>query len=61
MLRVRKAVDNPPLVLVEDVVMPLAHRQVEAEGFHEPAVRTGAFGRPGQQLDATSRDPLQQR
>ena len=43
--RVCKAEDDPPLVLVEDAVMPLAHRQVEAEGFHEPAVRTGAVGR----------------
>jgi hypothetical protein len=43
-LWVSKAVDDPPLVLVENVVVPLAHRQVEAEGIDEPAVRTPAFG-----------------
>src|SRR6516162_5833938 len=45
MLRVREAVDDPPLVLVEDAVMALAHREVEAEGIHEPTVRTPAIGR----------------
>ena len=39
MLRVREAVDDPPLVLMEDAVMPLAHREVEAEGVHEPTMR----------------------
>jgi hypothetical protein len=43
-LRVREAVDDPPLVPVESV-MPLAHRQVEAEGVHESNVRTSAVGR----------------
>jgi hypothetical protein len=31
MLCVHEAIDDPPLVVVEDAVMPLAHRQVEAE------------------------------
>jgi hypothetical protein len=33
-LRIREAVDDPPLVLVEDAVVPLAHREVEAERLH---------------------------
>jgi hypothetical protein len=45
MLRIRETVDDPPLVLMEDAVMPLAHREIEAEGVHEPTVRTPAIGR----------------
>ena len=45
MLRVREAVDDPALVLMEDAVMPLAHREVEAEGVHEPTMRASAIGR----------------
>ena len=40
-LRIRNAADEPPLVLVEDAVMPLAHRQGEANGFHEPVCEPG--------------------
>jgi hypothetical protein len=43
MLCVHKAIDDPPLVVVEDAVMPLAHRQVEAESVNKPAVRTPAI------------------
>src|SRR5438045_2446468 len=43
MLCVREAIDDPPLVVVKDAVMPLAHRQVEAESVYEPAVRTPAI------------------
>ena len=50
-LRIRNAADEPPLVLVEDAVMPLAHRQVEANGFHEPdRANWGAVGRENQTL-----------
>jgi hypothetical protein len=30
---------------MEDAVMPLAHREVEAEGVHEPTMRTLAISR----------------
>ena len=40
-LRIWNAADEPPLVLVEDAVMPLAHRQGEANGFHEPVCEPG--------------------
>jgi hypothetical protein len=42
MLRI---LDDPPPVLMEYAVMPLAHREVEAEGVHEPIMRTPAIGR----------------
>src|SRR5258705_10788160 len=44
-LRVREAVDDPPLIFMKDAVMPFAHRKVEAEGIHESAERTSAFSR----------------
>jgi hypothetical protein len=44
-LRIRNAADEPPLVLVEDAVMPLAHRQVEAMASMNRFVRTGAVSR----------------
>ena len=51
MLRVREAVDDPPLVLMEDAVMAVAHREVEAEGVHEPTVRPPAIGRRDSDLE----------
>jgi len=45
MLRVREAIYNPPLVLMEDAALPLAHREVEAEGIHESTMRARALGR----------------
>ena len=45
MLRVREAVDNPPLVVMKDTVMPFADRKVEAKRFHETTVRAHALGR----------------
>ena len=44
-LRVREAVDDPPLIFMKDAVMAFAHRKVEAEGIHESAERTSAFSR----------------
>ena len=45
MLRIREAVHNPPFVLMEDAVTPLANRKVEAERVHEATMRTSAIGR----------------
>ena len=44
-LRLREAVDDPPLIVTEDAAMPLAHREVEAEGIHESTMRARALGR----------------
>jgi len=44
-LRIREAVNDPPLVSMEYAVMPLAHREVEAERIHEPTMRASALGR----------------
>jgi hypothetical protein len=45
MLCICEAVDEPPLVLVTNAVLALAHREIEAECVHEPAVRTSAIDR----------------
>jgi hypothetical protein len=37
--------------------MPLAHGEVEAEGVHEPAMRTPAIGRWDSHLVWLSSDP----
>jgi hypothetical protein len=44
-LRIREAVSDPPLVLMKDAVIPLAHRKVEAKGIHQTAVRPHALDR----------------
>jgi hypothetical protein len=58
MLRIREAVDDPPVVLMEDAVTPLAHREVEAEGVHEPTMRTPCSRSLGQRPGVASRDQL---
>jgi hypothetical protein len=44
-LRIRKAIDDPPLVVTKDAAMPLARREVKAERIHEAAMRAHALDR----------------
>ncbi len=49
-LCIGEAADDPPPILVEDAVRPLANRQVDAKRIYQPAVRTSALVRRDRNL-----------